>query len=57
MCLNTFAQVNDFNILVDSRGDEMPSTDVRRIQGRVRIGFTISAGGIVDIVGLASTRP
>ena len=55
--LNSFAQVNDFNILVDSRGDQMPATDVTRLQGRIRIGFTISAGGIVDIVGLASTGP
>ncbi len=35
----------------------MPSTDVSRLQGRIRIGFTISAAGIVDIVGLASTGP
>lgn len=57
MSASAFAQINDFNIIVDSRGDQLPSTDVSRLQGRVRIGFTISAGGIVDIVGLASTGP
>lgn len=47
--------LNNSSINVDSRADNLPSTGVKRIQERVRIGFTIDAAGIVEIVGLATT--
>lgn len=53
---SAFAQsLTDYNIVVDGRHDEITSTDVQRLQGRVRLGFVIDAAGIVEIVGLAST--
>lgn len=57
--LSSFAQIQivDPVINVDSRGDQLPSTNVSRIQERVRIGFTIDAAGLVEIVGLAATGP
>jgi hypothetical protein len=60
LCLastHSFAQVSDVNVFTDSRVDQLPASDITRLQGRVKIGFTISAGGLVDIVGLAATGP
>jgi len=48
-------QVKDATINIDSRGDRLPTTDVTRLQERVRIGFTIDVNGLVEIVGLAAT--
>lgn len=39
----------------DNRITHLPEADTTRSQGRVRIGFTIDAGGIVEIVGIAAT--
>lgn len=61
LSLSAFAQqsieVKDPIINIDSRGDHLPSTNVTRLQERVRIGFTIDAAGLVEIVGLAATGP
>ena len=55
--LSSHAQIviKDAAINVDSRGDVLTASDVQRLQEKIRIGFTIDAGGIVEIVGLAST--
>lgn len=42
-------------IQADNRVTHLPDSDTTRSQGRVRIGFTIDAGGIVEIVGIAAT--
>lgn len=39
----------------DTRNTNLPDKDTQRGQGRVRIGFTIDAGGVVEIVGIAAT--
>lgn len=39
----------------DQRAVIMPDAKTTRLQGRVRIGFTIDAAGIVEIVGIAAT--
>ncbi len=49
--------IKDVVINVDNRADLLPTTNIRRFQDRIRIGFTIDAAGIVEIVGLASTGP
>jgi hypothetical protein len=57
MCsLNSYAQsITDYNIVVDTRGNTLTETDVQKLQGRVKIGFTIDAAGVVEIVGLAAS--
>lgn len=59
LSFSAFAQekieIKDPVVNIDSRADELHSTDVRRIQERIRIGFTIDAAGVVEIVGLAAT--
>lgn len=42
-------------IQADNRITHLPESDTTRSQGRVRIGFTIDAGGVVEIVGIAAT--
>jgi hypothetical protein len=54
---SSFAQVSDFNINLDARNDQIDSKDINRLQGRIKMGFTIDAAGLVEIVGLASTGP
>ncbi len=57
MCsLNSYAQsITDYNIVVDTRGNTLTETDVQKLQGRVKIGFTIDAAGVVEIVGLTAS--
>jgi hypothetical protein len=50
-------QVSDFNINLDGRNDVIDAKDINRLQGRIKMGFTIDAAGLVEIVGLASTGP
>ena len=52
---SAMAQIKDYSILLDSRGDQLPSKDITRLQGRIRMGFVIDAAGMVEIVGLATT--
>jgi hypothetical protein len=56
LCLKSYAQeIIKTDITVDARADE--TGEVKRIQDRVRMGFTIDAGGVVEIVGLVATGP
>lgn len=48
-------QIKETTINVDSRGDMLTGTDVTRLQERVKLGFTIDAMGLVEIVGLVTT--
>jgi hypothetical protein len=56
MSSNVFAQhLSDYNVFVDLRENHLSSTEVTRLQGRIRLGFTIDVNGVVEIIGLAST--
>lgn len=53
---NSFAQqLTDYNIVVDTRANTLTETDVQKLQGRVKMGFTVDMYGVVEIVGLASS--
>lgn len=55
----SFAQlvVTDWKLSADTRYDKIPENKAERLQERVKIGFTIDANGVVDIIGLATTGP
>ncbi len=56
MSVHSFAQeVVKTDIIVDGRYDQVGTT--RKAQDRIRLGFTIDAGGVVEIVGLLATGP
>lgn len=56
MSTTAFAQqLTDYNIIVDTRANTLTETDVQKLQGRVRMGFTVDMYGVVEIVGLASS--
>lgn len=56
LSLESFAQqVTDYNISIDTRGNQLTEGDVKRLQGRVRMGFVIDAFGVVEIVGLVAS--
>ncbi|GEM_PF-6596955 len=48
-------QIIKTDITVDGRGDQTGTT--QRVQDRIRMGFTIDAAGVVEIVGLIGTGP
>ena len=56
LSVHSYAQeIIKTDINVDSRADE--TNTIKRIQDRVKIGFTIDAAGLVEIVGLVATGP
>jgi hypothetical protein len=56
---HSFAQiiVTDWKLSADTRYDTIKENKVSRLQERVKIGFTIDANGVVEIIGLATTGP
>jgi len=49
--------ISDAHLQIDGRETDLPDRDVNRSQDRIRVGFTIDAAGIVEIVGMAQTGP
>lgn len=63
LCLiagNTYAQIKDFNVTLDSRYDridEGAENIQNRVQGRIRIGFVYDVNGYFQLIGLTDTGP
>lgn len=54
--LKSLAQsITDYNIIVDTRRNTLTETDIQKLQGRVRMAFTIDTAGVVEIVGLVAS--
>jgi hypothetical protein len=50
-------ELKDSFVQADTRYDNLPSTDVSRLQERVRVGFTVDAYGLFEMVGILATGP
>lgn len=54
LSVHSFAQeIIKTDIQVDGRYDQVGQT--KKAQDRIRLGFTIDAGGVVEILGLIAT--
>ncbi len=59
LSVSSFADiiVTDWKLTSDTRYDSIPEKGISRAQSRVKVGFTLDANGVVEIIGIADTGP